>query len=89
MRRLFKFLLAANSIMIMAVIYLIKESIWICNYKGVSIGLYITIPVVLAGCCLLLSNGLSTDSADGGFSNVLFSTLNDASFFTLNGAVSA
>ena len=70
MRRLFKFLLAANSIMIMAVIHLIKESIWICNYKGVSIGLYITIPVVLAGCCLLLSNGLSTDSADGGFSNV-------------------
>lgn len=70
MRWLLKLMLAINSIMVMLVIYLIKETIWIRNLNTLSIGLYILIPIALAGGCLVLSNGLPMDSADGGFSNV-------------------
>ena len=70
MKTVYKLLLTFNSIMLMIIVYLVKESVWILCLGKYTIILYLLVPVVLAGFSLLVSEKLSHDSIEGGVQNV-------------------
>ena len=70
MKLLFKIMLAFDSIMLLLIVYLTKETIWLPHLGEYTLALYIAIPIVLSVLCLALSNCLSHDSIESGITNV-------------------
>lgn len=80
---LFRGLLAINSVMIFGTVYLVKSGIWLLDptyldkfgtripdSRIISIVVYIVVPVLIAGICLLLARLLPTDSIEGGIEDI-------------------
>lgn len=70
MKLLFKIMLAFNSIMLLLIVYLTKETIWLLCLGEYTLALYVAIPIVISAICLALANCLSHDSIENGIENV-------------------
>lgn len=70
MKLLFRALLSFNAIMLLIMIYFVKEKIWIPYLNACSVIVYILLPVLLSGICLQISGLLRTDTIEGGIRGV-------------------
>lgn len=65
MKLIYRVLLTANSIILLLMVYFVKEKIWIKIFGIYTVILYALIPLCLAFICLLLSHLLSNDCMNG------------------------
>lgn len=70
MKILFKALLTIDALLMLLTVYLVKVCLWIPQLGMYSIAVYILVPFLLAGACLLLSEKLSGDSIEGGITGI-------------------
>ena len=65
MKLIYRVLLTANSIILLLMVYFVKEKIWIKIFGIYTVILYALIPLCLAFICILLSHLLSNDCMNG------------------------
>ena len=65
MKLIYRVLLTANSIILLLMVYFVKEKIWIIIFGIYTVILYALIPLCLAFICILLSHLLSNDCMNG------------------------
>lgn len=65
MKLIYRVLLTANSIILLLMVYFVKEKIWIKTFGSYTVILYALIPLCLAFICILLSHLLSNDCING------------------------
>lgn len=70
MKFLYRFILALNSIILLAVIYLVKGYIYIPGIGKYSLVIYIMGPILFSAICLWISRFLSCDIISGGITDV-------------------
>lgn len=61
---LYRIMLTTNSIILLLMVYFVKEKIWINSIGSVGVFLYALIPICLAFICIKLSHFLSDDCID-------------------------
>ena len=70
MKLFYKILLSLNSIMLLVVIYLVKEKIWLQYIEKYSICIYVLTLLGITLICILVANFLRTDVLEGGIVGV-------------------
>lgn len=70
MKFLYKVLLSLNAIMLLIVVYFVKEKIWLPYIEKYSICVYILVLLGFTFVCLLVANFLRTDILEGGIVGV-------------------
>ena len=71
MNRCLRYILTADSIMLLLIIYCSKSKLWIPTYgKWLSLVLLVVLTLLLAGLCIVESDRLPKDSIEGGITEI-------------------
>lgn len=70
MKLFYRFLLTLNSLVLLLIVYFVKEYKWIPKLGVYSVIIFVLIPILLSAICLWIANFLSRDTIEGGITDV-------------------